>query len=195
MASPTLTLQLSDKTLKKLRALAMLSGSTVDELEQEFAAYFDQMLSDNISAILSELDGKSVSQFPVRSAVDDGSNWQVRETALKERDVTEEVAASAATPEVEHSLSDDELPEQNKSLAEQAEDDDMQLPELNVQDAGEDAEKFLDVAMSTPAKRVADKPPMATYMGSQTRTASKMFNPQVRKARVSEYTGDEDSSF
>jgi hypothetical protein len=45
MSTPTLTLQLSEKTLKKLRALAMLSGSTVDELEREFADYFDKLFT------------------------------------------------------------------------------------------------------------------------------------------------------
>ena len=194
MAAPTLTLQLSDKTLKKLRALAMLSGSTVDQLEQEFVDYFDQMLTENIAHLLSEMDGKplvqhtvgSIEALPTATSADleDMNNWKVKET----RAHPEEQDPNA------HDLSEEALPEENKSVSEQIEDDGIQPTQYKAPNAGEDAEKFLDAALQSapPRKQEALQ---GSFMGSPTRSARGMFNPQAPRVKISDYTGEEDGSF
>jgi hypothetical protein len=187
MAAPTLTLQLSDKTLKKLRALAMLSGSTVDQLEQEFAQYFDQMLTDNIAHLLTQMDGKPPESVihPEDPSIDLESveNWRIGETHTKVE----------ADPNA-HDLSEEALPEETKSLAEQVEDDGIQPTQFKAPDAGGDAEKFLDAAIQSAPPRPPE-PPVGNFMGSQTRTAKKTFNPQAPRVKISDYTGEEDGSF
>ena len=174
-----LTLKLSDNTLKKLRALAMLSGATVGELEQEFASYFDQMLSENITARLSELDGRVYES-------------SVTPSAPKVREVATEVSQSDADPNT-HDLSEDDLPSEVKSVEEEAEE--IQLPTLyNIPEAGDNAEAFLDGAFAEAPRlpvRQQQQQPTASYMGTPVRSAKKSFHPSVVKAKVSEYTGDE----
>ena len=181
MSAPYLTLQLSDKTLKKLRALAMLSGSTVDQLEKDFADYFDQMLSENIAALLSQLDGRDY--LP-------NSSSPVSEKIAEPEKVAEPLKDSPA----EHSLSEDDLPEETKSIAEQIEEEGFQPSKLNFPDAGEDIEKFLE---GTPASKKEQPQIQASFLvgGNQPRSAKKAFNPQAPRVKISDYTGDEEASF
>jgi hypothetical protein len=89
-----------------------------------------------------------------------------------------------------HDLSEDNLPEEVKSVAEEAEE--IQFPIINVPNAGNDAEQFLDATMSTvEAKPIPQQRSGASYMGSPVKAARKSFNPQAPGVRVAEYTGDE----
>ena len=191
MASPTLTLQLSDKTLKKLRALAMLSGSTVDELEKEFADYFDQMLTENIAHLLSEMDGKPVvtQAVGVTEDFDATDGWQIKEP-LREASAKEAVATEQDPNS--HGLSDDDLPEEVKSTAEQVEED-FEMPQYQAPQAGGNAEAFLDAAMASEKKGAAVDPKMVSIGGMTGRlqAATKGFNPHRPRATVAEFTGDE----
>ena len=196
MASPTLTLQLSDKTLKKLRALAMLSGSTVDQLEKEFAQYFDQMLSDNIAGILSELDGTAYT----RGTDPDTEEEKTESSKIAQWKINEENSIDAArrppeeeveTSEIEHALSDDELPEEVKSLAESV-DDDIMPPEFQAPQAGGNAEAFLDAALAK--STTGSKAQQTVNIGGVTgklQYAGKGFSPQRPRATIAEFTGDE----
>ena len=183
MAAPTLTLQLSDKTLKKLRALAMLSGSTVDQLEQEFAAYFDQMLTENIAHLLSEMDGK-----PVQAPVDEAYNWEVKEPAATKEKVETKVQEEREEDPNAHNLSEDDLPEEVKSTAEQVEDE-IQPPDFQAPQAGNNAEAFLDAAMSV-EKAVPQQEITVGGITGRLRAAGKGFNPSKPRATVAEFTGD-----
>jgi hypothetical protein len=75
----TLKLNLPEKTLKKLKSFAMLSGMGVSDLEAQLisqvepqiSGYFDRILTDSIVEKLSELDGIKLTlgekQVPVES--------------------------------------------------------------------------------------------------------------------------------
>jgi hypothetical protein len=70
----SLKLNLPGKTVKKLKAFAMLSGMSIDELEEsllseiqpELARHFDQTLSAGIAQKLSELDGTQVKILTIK---------------------------------------------------------------------------------------------------------------------------------
>lgn len=181
--SQHLTLQLSEKTLKKLRALAMLSGSTVDELEKQFAEYFDQMLSESIAAHLSELDGKPYDSRMVAPVVPQALQAEAQEEVEQERE--DEID----TPE--HGLSEDELPEEVKSAAEMSEDEIMP-PQYQAPSAGGNADAFLDAALASdrPAPQTAQQVVSVSGMTGTLRAAGKGFNPSRPRASVAEFTGD-----
>jgi hypothetical protein len=158
----SLTLQLPEKTLRKLRAFAMLSGSTVDQIESELAEYFDQMLSESIMSLLGVATPPPAAEVaeerPVAAAVDEESDTSG------------------------HSLAaEDQEEEEGKALDEE----DIQPFEIDVPEAkNEDA--FVDAALAGEKKR---RP--APHIPGNPISPSKSFDPTRRKARISEYTGDD----
>jgi hypothetical protein len=196
MAAPTLTLQLSDKTLKKLRALAMLSGSSVDQLEKDFADYFDHMLSQNIEVLLAQMDGRDP-EIPERSIEAEAlssniADWKMDEkhSIDKARRPAEEEEEPVVSLAPEHALSEDDLPEEVRSTAEQVEEDIMP-PEFNAPQAGGDHEAFVDATMAND-KRSAKHQQMVNIGGVEGRLqkARPGFDPRRLGARVEEATGD-----
>lgn len=179
MEAPSLTLRLSDKTFKKLRVLAMLSDVTMDQLEKNFVDYFDEMLTENISTLLAELDGKEYVPQKV----------EAQPSVTTER-VEENEPENGGSEVPEHALSDDDLPEEVRSTAELVEDD-IQPPQYQAPNAGGNAESFLDAALSQPERKVRVETPKASYMGMPVNNPKKAFSPGAPRARVSEYTGDE----
>lgn len=190
---------LEEKTERKLRALAMLSpeaaqeveGKLRDFLQEKLAQYFDSTVSDEILKKMQELDGKTY----------------VTESPASPLEKQEEPAA----PEdpMSHGLSDDDDSQENPSLAEQAEQLETELaaqPQATVtpdnapqeegfqiaaeiEDAGDDAEAFLDpVPVTRPAqKRVPQA--QATQSGPILREAGDAFDPRKRRAHISSYGG------
>jgi hypothetical protein len=167
----SLTLDLPEKTFKKLRALAMLSGKTVPDLEQNLLEYFDAMLSENIQVLLAELDGTEVQQPAPRV-----------QTISTEAPEPEAETETVVPDETAHALSEDDDADENKSLAEQV--DEGFVPQVRMPDAGESSDAFLDAALGS-----GGSPELPQEM--RARPAGKSFNPLSRKPRVSEYTGDE----
>lgn len=169
--STSLTLDLPEKTFKKLRALAMLSGKSVPDLEQNLLEYFDAMLSENIQVLLAELDGETYTPPTAPNPV-----------SVVQGDLDLETPPVDA---VTHALSEDDDLGENQSLAEQAESD--YVPKIQAPDVGDDDDQFLDAALGPPT-------PMANPgIPSELRAkpAGRSFNPISRQPRISEYTGDE----
>lgn len=189
----TLKLTLPANTLKKLKSYAMLSGMTVDELEKqlvsqvepELSAHFDKVLTEGIVGKLSEMDGIELS---------------VSSTSDKEDD------EGSFTSSDDHQLSGDDDSTENKSLAEQYEaikssqkstrQDQEPSFDIQVPDAGGDAEKFLDTALAEDAqnyksaRRDQGQGPYGSYTG-----AAKRFSPGSPRVKISEHTGDESGYF
>lgn len=204
--STSLTLELPEKTLKKLRALAMLSGSSVTQMEKQLVQYFDEMLTENITVLLSELDGKNVARYRLESPA--------REEVAEE-EAFEEEEEGVPQDENSHSLSDDDDTEENKSLEEQAElvkketlktkpatspkeeaaDQDEFNFNIDVPNVDNNAEAFLDTAMSSSAP--SREPAQQSGMYGVATPAGMSFNPKKRNPmrNVSEYTGDERGAF
>ena len=183
MGTTDLTLKLPDKTFKKLRALAMLSGSTVPQLEGELLGYFDEMLSTNIAALLEQMDGKKV------------IHWKTSEEPAPDKEPEPEPEAPADEDANSHSLSADDDAGENKSLEEQVEDEQMKF-DIDVPDVGGDSDRFLDVSLApkekSEAPRSPELPPDVSMLFGDSRT-SKMrqsFDPRKPRASISDATDD-----
>ncbi len=203
----TLKLTLPAKTLKKLKSFAMLSNTTVEELERllvsqvepELSAHFDRVLTQGIVEKLSELDGV-----------------RVRITSAEEAE--EEDAAQAAEDSDEHQLSGDDDSEENLSLSETVprqkvpaetqvaveralvapQGTSMFQFEISAPDVGSDAEKFLDEAgldETSPLQDRGRNQAYGPYGNTVPRGAAKTFVPGKPRVRISEHTGDESSYF
>lgn len=208
-----LTLSLNEATLRKLKAYAMLSGLTVNEIEGVLTGLIDQMLTDKC---LREL-GAYAAEPPV----------------YKTAEVNEE-PVRAVTPEPEekeeatffqdsvsgHELSSDEAEDEVKSLAEEMEPMEPEAeprkrtikvitkapakvnrltPEEellrsafaqdDVADVGGDAEAFLDASLGAPKPQKS----LGGYSNpSGARAARGAFNPNTSRVKVAEFTGEED---
>lgn len=172
-----LKLTLPAKTLKKLKSYAMLSGMSVNELEDklvsevepELAVHFDSVLTKGIVSKLGELDGVDLSVMS-------------REEESESRD------------DSDHELSaDDDVGA--KSLEEQVEEDKAPIREsaepsfnITVPDVGEDAEQFLDATLAS-GKKIR-----ASSSGGMTE-AGKSFSAKKPRVTISDHTGSESSSF
>jgi hypothetical protein len=171
----TLKLTLPEKTLKKLKSYAMLSGMSVDELENqlvsqvqpELSSHFDNVLTQGIVNKLGELDG-----------VD-----------LKTISSTDSFHEPKSDDDHQLSGDDDEgvksLEEQVKEVPSSAQD---QPFDITAPDVGDDAEQFIDAVME-PRKAVSNG------QSSGMTSAGKSFNPKKPRVRISEHTGDETGSF
>ena len=185
-----LNIPLEDKTLKKLKALAMLSDIKVTDLEAEISGLIDQMLSDNIAIKMAELDGK-----PMKLVI----NQEVETVAIPAAPVVEEDPNA-------HGLSEDEASEEVLSSEEQIakeakpaapaapvakKEDDIYKLDIDAPvagDDGEDAEAFVDA----PAPVSKNKATVSTPYGRA--TAPKGFDPRkpLARVRIADFTGDED---
>ena len=209
----TLKLTLPAKTLKKLKSFAMLSNTTVEELEAllvsqvepELSAHFDRVLTQGIVEKLSELDG-----------------IRVRIATAEEAD--EEDAVQAAEDIDEHQLSGDDDAQENLALAEMMPKQSVPTQtqaavaratvapqgtsmfqfEINAPDVGSDAERFLDEAELDKLPPYQEEKPHYDSYGPYGRTdgglaaprgASKTFVPGKPRVRISEHTGDESGYF
>jgi len=179
-----LTLKLPPKTVRKLRMLAMGTGKTVQELESELSTVFDEMLSENLHALLHDLDGVAAPTPPVMvvSRVIAPSS-----PPLQEEEINED--------ENSHMLSGDADEGDVKSTAERMEEgsfsgeppvpgiNPFELPS-NIPNAEGNIEAFIDAAMSS-------SKPSPQSNGRYT-SSKKSFDPRHPRVKISEHTGDED---
>jgi Fe-S cluster biosynthesis and repair protein YggX len=209
MDTVEVTLNLRETTLRKVRSLAMLTGTSVSSIEGQLSDLFDEMLSKSLREHLNHMDGVEALPEPVR---------------MPKRSFAE-IVQTASQPSVddeapvmdEHQLSSEEA-EEGKSLEEQIEEEqqaaapapkpkkvvrpapeaalpkvvveevgDVPIPKhIHAQDVGDNGDAFLDAAMAADVK---EKPRNGR---SAARTAFDARSPRVSIKSTSE---DEDADF
>jgi hypothetical protein len=191
-ATTEITLALGAGSIKKLRALAMLTGKTVDEVEADLSETFDRMLSANIKLLVSQLDGDDepahTELAPLRKVVET-KNPAARSFAQAEAEANDPLPVEEAAPD-EHSLSGDDDVGENKSLEEQAADGTLtqaDLPSIGeIPDAGDNAEAYLEAAFRSERTHLPEnqRPPVR-------RQPSTSFDPRRPRVSIVDYSGQE----
>lgn len=213
MSNSVLNIPVSENTRRKLAALAVLTGKKFDSMEREISEIIEQILSAKLEDALSDMDGRrpqvarpavAARPAPARSFADAEQNAQGS---------IEEEPANPVEDLAGHSLSGDRdegapsLEEQvenemraqpvraaapaRQALPAQVQDEDLLPPEIDIPDAGGNAEAFLDTALraAPPARQQAQ---VRRYEAEGDGVApTRGFNPQRRQARVSDYTADD----
>lgn len=205
-----LRIPISANTTKKIVALAALTGQSLGQIKETIASElideeaFDVFVSSKLRMALSEMDGhEEEEEEPSWSA----RGHQQSKFAQAEQDSQDDIVEDLAG----HSISGDEdegapsLEEQYKAeerrlrsippvtvaKATATQSEDIIPPELDVEDVGGNVEAFLDSALATPGVGMTTG---NSRFGRATGTLGS-FNPQRRRASVSDYTGDEDNLF
>lgn len=201
-----LNLSLPDSTIRKLRAVAMLSGKKIDDIEAEFVELVDHQLTRQIISSLGIVPEDLEERRSVRTSADATDD----DTSTADSDLEDVISELAEDPNA-HGLSGDDAEEEVLSVQEQVEKEvppvpaqenevpvaaattDIQIPSHRVEDAGEDAEAFLEAAFAT--ERRPERRDDHSNAGAA-RPARKAFSAQRdggARVKVSEYTGDEGS--
>lgn len=193
MNKTELTLQISDTTIKKLRAIAVLTGTTVDQLEGEISKIFDQMLTKNLSEIVNSFAiEEGILSEPAHTSGISASfgNYQSKEN--NQEDPDKEMTYAEEDNSTEHSLSSEDIDQtpsedQKKDQAPKKEEDSFAF---TIDAAEGDEEDFITAAIEVEKtyKKLQDKPPTNI-------SAAQSFNPKKRQAHIAEYTGEESGSF
>jgi hypothetical protein len=190
-----LTLKLPAGTVNKVKALVLLSGRPIDEVEDALSAHVAKILDEVIKGELADCLGLSTQVAVINGGVH-----------IEDR-VNE---AADPTHDVEHGLSGDDDTGEDVSPTVEVEgvvvpagvkapepaketDDGLEGPfqiRTPIPDAGEDAEAFLEV-VPVPAPAVRDQSGRDLFYGGE--RASKASNTFAGKPRVSiqEYSGAE----
>lgn len=196
-----LELNLPEKTIKKLRAYAMLTGSPVSELEAKLVELVDKTLSDSVANALVDLDGGVPAAFTPPTQIEttfsqpltpaDIVTGPLLESEEKEEAVTED-------EETGNSLSEEESPEEVKSLEEEAEEEKVDDEELKVEiaapNAGGNADAYVDavIAQDKGARQASGR---RKVQGGYQSGARKAFDARSPRVSIGAYTGDETDSF
>lgn len=178
MADNTLTLPIGEETQRKLRALAMLSGQNVGQIEAILASLIDKAVTDRILELLGTAHPVNSEPIPAYESQAPATTARPRKFA----DVLRREAGGQQVSRIEeafadiqvedvvsgHELSGDEDHGETKSLAEQYEEQSQQAPHAQAQEeeeepdtdgfsfnprvknVGNDAEAFLDATMGEP---------------------------------------------
>lgn len=204
MTEISIKVEVQETTVLKLRAYLLLSGKSIEELEEQvsnifgihLSKTFDGVLTQNLMSTIASMDGFEA-PFPGQELTAPVPG------AIPKRSFVSAAEAAALSPMDgnEHALSGDDDLGNNKSLEEQVEEDkkiaatpaEAEEQEarrvvaglsIQVPDAGDDAEAFLDAAIAAPAREREQRQ-------SGTSAAKKAFSsPRVK---ISETTEDEDS--
>jgi hypothetical protein len=192
MANLTLSIELGDDALKKLRAYAVLSGASSDDLESELSIMAAGMITSQVDAVLSKKILETLAQLDNKPI----DAYSEKKQALVEPEPVDESI---------HSLSDDDDAEENKSLQEQYEaatKPQAALPQtkpepqsefafdIDVPNAGDNAEAFLESFEEQP--KSASSSSVGIY--GAVRSAKSKFNPKQPRVSVTEYDPDGESS-
>lgn len=212
----TLKLELPGKTIKKLKAFAMLTGMSIDQLEAELlsqiqpelANHFDRSLSTGIAQKLSELDGTSVRIFSESEAVAEDSHTEsdTDDHSLSSDDdneenlsVEEQVERDKTLPKslgVARTLKAPSTPLSRSLLnSKEASDPDEPHFDIDAPDAGEDAEQFLDSAMAEETSSARSRSTGQQSPFGYMTPAKGSFDAKKPRVKVSEHTGDESGMF
>lgn len=211
MSDNTITLPLPESTRRKLRALAMLSGQNVGNIETELSGYLDKIITERCAELLGIESGITF-QYNVASDATDEHLGQDKEPPRRSfADVHKEAAAGEqVAPAVEeafagigiqddisgHELSGDEDLGENKSLQEQVEADDdpelaaqlrAALPKVKVKKAAEEPEEFVENFYD------GSEDDDEVHVNEKARKASSSFEQRMKRggigAKVQNYTG------
>jgi hypothetical protein len=204
----TLNVPISEKTRRKLGALAILTGQKFDSIESEVSSMLDRILSSRIDEALAHIDGREMPEYeepapvfsktsaPVEQVEEDDENEEanpVDDLAGHELSGDEDEGAPSLEdqvnddpniPKIVEALPDKPRPPQAKVRVA----DDLAVPDLTTPDVGGNSEAFLDSALGLDD----EKPVNAVSRYSRGRPVERSFNPKKRTARVAEYTGDGD---
>lgn len=186
MASNTLTLPIGPDTQRKLRALAMLLGENVGNLETEIASYVDKVITERCIELLGgslthttftyqvsedgAVAGPEKSTRPNVSFADAHKKTAGGRSIADDAEEAVEEAFAGLNVQDEisgHELSGDEDSPDNKSLEEQvAEEDEAEMKAVlrgrRTPNVGDNAEAFLEAAMGEPEERDDDEVPTVT---------------------------------
>jgi hypothetical protein len=208
MDTVEVTLNLRETTLRKVRSLAMLTGTSVSSIEGQLSDLFDEMLSKSLREHLNHMDGIEALPEPVRMPAKRSFAEIVQHAS---EPPTEEDEAPVMD---EHQLSSEEA-EEGKSLEEQIEEErqaaapkkqvrksppeaatpkvvveevgDVPIPKhIHAQDVGDNGDAFLDAAMASDVK---EKP------RSGRSAARGAFDPRSPRVSIKATTEDEDADF
>lgn len=169
----TLNLKLPTATLRKLQALALLSGRPIPEIEDALSAHVARNLDDLLTGEIAE-------------------SLNLKAPTMAESEITQPIQ------ENEHALSGDDddgvdsspVVETAAVPAKQEAEEEFQI-KSQFKDVDNNADAFLDVALETPAiKKLGGQANSDySYGGQQARTVSKSFSkPRVT---IKEHTGEE----
>ena len=188
MSQGTLNLPISEVTQRKLRALAMLTGEGVGEIESTLSGFLDEIITKKCAELLGIEQGVTF-RYDTVSVGAETPALQVH-MPPKPKSFADAHKQTAAPPDVEeafsgieiqdevsgHSLSSDRDDQNNKSLEEQyneamtpaqkeaAEDEALRksLKDPNIPNVGENAEAYLDAAMGEPENSETGEIPTVT---------------------------------
>jgi hypothetical protein len=199
--STTLEIELSESTLKKLRAYTLLSGRPASEVSASLAEFVDQYLSTSLATML-DLGNVPVTQSAPASKktlyYPPGARAAKAAPPQEEREFIQE----GGLDQFSHGLSGDTDDGENLSLAEQAEKIPTRQPKKqrppepvadetggDEDDGTEDfgtGDEFGEFLESVESKQQQPAPAEARAVG-----VSRAFNPAKRRGRISNFTGNE----
>ena len=211
-----LRIALSDATEKKIRSLAMLSPEAASQLEQqltdhlqtEISEYFDRTVTEAILQHMGMIDGRNYGDLNDKPQIVEApapAAPSQPEHKLETLNATEIPAPRNEEPTgTDHGLSEDEDPQDNKSVEEQAEEltkklaagEEMDIPgigpsQIRVPNAEEDAEAFLDASFGARQPPKRQPAPQQRQSGPVLREVDDGdgFDPRVKRAHISSYGG------
>jgi hypothetical protein len=208
-----LRIPINENTTKKIVALAALTGQSLGEIKEAISEslidqdQFDQYVSKRLRSALSDIDGFEQEEN-VPAEVTQSVISKTKKKTKSFADTEQSSMGSIVDDIGGHSLSHDEdegapsldeqyeqeeknlraapaaKPAPKPAILPQAPVDAFAIPDFDVPSVGANAEAFLDSALDM-------SPPQRQQTVSRYGKAAKSFNPQQRKAKVAEYTGDE----
>lgn len=187
-----LKLNLPEKTIKKLRAYAMLTGSGVKDLEGILIDIVDKTLTDGIVSAMSDLDGG----VPPAWTANANGDQVTFSRPIEQSDV--ETVPDAEPPVVSDDLTGNELseedsPDEVRGLDEEEEpisDEELKV-DISAPNAGNNADAYLNAVFAAEKSAKKSSGRTRTSTGGFQSGARKAFNPSSPRVTISEHTGDE----
>lgn len=210
----TLNIAMSEKTRRKLGALAVLTGKSYSELERRLSEYFDYLITKEIEEALGFAASNETAPSPFSGGAaaqpasvaepevtedhmtghnlseDEDEGAESLEEAFARASREEEEPPPAQSPKKKTSPRGAAKTTKAPAKAKKTEDDEFHFPTTGIEDVGEDVESFLDASLGEPD--TIDEHDLSGR--GRVREAGKRFNPSKRQARVSAYNPDEDAS-
>lgn len=206
-----LTIPITEITRRKLAALAILTGKKFDSIESEMTSLLEEAISTQLEDAIMGLDGGNARHkhrlsipTPQRPKSFADAEQRSQHQIEAEEDVVDGLAGHSLSgdedegaPSLEEQVQNDtaytaaetqlkaqpvaEKPPRHP-LPAQPQVDDLRAPDFDFPKVEGNSEAFLDAALSTSP---------AAVQHSRRSAPSRSFNPETRKARVSEYTDEE----
>lgn len=202
--SETLNVPISEKTRRKLGALAILTGKKFDSMEAELAVLLDGVLSIKIDEAMADIDGRELPEVDSPPSQNSRLVRVNRNVAtgdfISQNDILEDLSghslsgdADEGAPSLEEQYEQEEqnlrkapAVEARRPLTQRVQPDTFKLPPLEVEDAGDDVEKFLEELGEKPKKN-----PLRAASVQQRRATAPAHSDKPR-VKVSDYDGNED---